>query len=151
MCALVTVVQSCALPIFLLTGSFAASALGVASLALTARALEPAQFGTLVLISTYVVIMDRLVAFQSWHALIKHGADAIAAQRTDELKRLLMLGLRVDMVAAFVGTLIAVAAAHIVARWFGWTEENILNDTAHGTVNLLTASGNNGTTERREK
>src|SRR3546814_4665485 len=68
--------------------------------------------------------MDRLVAFQYWHALIKHGADAIAAQRTDELKRLLMLGLRVDMVAAFVGTMIAVAAAHIVARWFGRSEEH---------------------------
>src|SRR3546814_20878139 len=85
--------------------------------------------------------MDRLVSLQSWHALIKHGADAIAAQLTDELKRLLMLGLRVDMVAAFVGTMIAVAAAHIVARWFGWTDETILMATVYSVVILLHVSG----------
>ncbi|MGH6915911.1 MAG: lipopolysaccharide biosynthesis protein, partial [Geminicoccales bacterium] len=66
---------------YLFSGNLAASVLSLAALALTARALGPAQFGILVLIEAYIRLIDRLVRIEPWQALIKYGAEALEQGR----------------------------------------------------------------------
>ncbi len=110
---------------FLLAGNTVALLLGLASTALTARALGVQAFGLLALIRSYVMTIDWLVNFQSWQAMIRYGADVLARGDTAALKRLLTFGFLLDVSMAILGALIAVLGAGLVGRWQGWDPKTI--------------------------
>jgi O-antigen/teichoic acid export membrane protein len=60
----------------LLTGGVATTGFGVLTLALNARALDPALLGSLALIQSYVIILGRVFSFDTWQGLIRFGAEA---------------------------------------------------------------------------
>jgi O-antigen/teichoic acid export membrane protein len=109
----------------LLGGNTAATILGLGTLAVTARALTPAEFGLLVLIQSYVVIVDRLFNFQTWQAVIKYGADALRIGN-GSIKKVINLGVRIDVATALLAFAIAYLSAGTVGGWFGWNDEIIL-------------------------
>lgn len=104
----------------LFSGNVAAAALGLASLALTARGLGAEQFGTLVLVTAYVAIVDGLVNFQSWQAVIRFGAQALERQNKPDFHALVKFGSLLDFGTAALGAVSAAAAATIIARLQGW-------------------------------
>lgn len=110
----------------LFCGNMVASMLGLASLALTARALGVEQFGILVLITTYAVVVDRLVNFQSWQALIKYGAESLEKKNYEDFRSLVKFGFILDATSAVLGTIIAVCAAWFFGQWRGWDEHLII-------------------------
>lgn len=119
----------------LFTGNTAASLLGLASLALTARALGVEEFGILVLITTYVLIVDKLVNFQSWQAIIKYGTEALEKNQEEDLKSLLKFGFLLDSSTAALGALVSASAAGLVGSWLNWNQEQILMAAVYsGTV-----------------
>jgi O-antigen/teichoic acid export membrane protein len=105
----------------LLSGNAAASLLGLLSLLVAARHLGAQQFGTLVLIQTYALVIDRLINFQSWQAFIKYGSDAEAAGDMRMLHVLLKRLTLLDVASAFVGTAVALAGLGIASRLLGWS------------------------------
>ena len=107
----------------LLTGSAGASVLSIIALALSARGLGAQQLGVLAVIQSYVTVVDRLVTFQSWQALIKYGADAVRRDARDELMGLIWFGAAVDAASALLGALLGVVGAVAIGRWFGWSTE----------------------------
>jgi O-antigen/teichoic acid export membrane protein len=125
----------------LLMGNVGASLLGLVSLALTARALGVEQFGVLVLISTYVLVMDRLVNCQSWQALIRYGALALEARRDADFKSLLKFGFMLDGATAILGTILAIGIAYVVGRWQGWDDQYLLMTFAYSATILFHISG----------
>lgn len=125
----------------LLSGNIGASMLGLISLALTARALGAESFGILVLISTYVLVIDRLINFQSWQAIIKYGAEALEQPDHDEFKSLLKFGFILDIGTAFAGTLIAASGASFVGHWQGWNPDTVLMATLYSATILFHISG----------
>ncbi len=70
----------------LLSGNMIAWILGLITFAITARILGPTQFGIFVLITTYVTIVDKILNFQSWQALIKYGAEVLEKKNNDSFK-----------------------------------------------------------------
>lgn len=125
----------------LFTGSAGASLLGLLSLAMTARALNKDQFGVLVLISTYVLFVDKLVNFQSWQAVIKYGAEAIFNKRDDDLKSLFKFGFMLDGCTAMLGAVIAASAAGVVGHLFSWNEQQVLMATAYSLAIIFNIGG----------
>lgn len=125
----------------LFSGSMVASGLGLVSLALTARALGAEQLGVLVLITTYVLIMDRLVNFQSWQAIIKFGADALEENRTDDFKALVRFGFLLDIGTAIGGAALAACVAWFVGQWQGWDREVVLMAALYSLTILFHVSG----------
>jgi O-antigen/teichoic acid export membrane protein len=107
----------------LLWGNLISSILLLVSFALLARALGPRELGILVVIQTYVLVVDRLVNFQSWTALIKYGSELIEKKQTEEFKGLLKLGGALDLSTAVLGTILALSGAPLLAHWQGWTSE----------------------------
>lgn len=125
----------------LLTGSLGASVLGLASLALTARALGVEQFGVLVLITTYVLVIDHLLNFQSWQAVIKYGASALQQSRDDDFKSLIKFGFVLDGSTALVGAILAASLAWLLGRWQGWDEQHVLMAVSYSFTILFHVSG----------
>lgn len=100
----------------LLSGSAASSGLGMLSLALTARLVHPREFGTIVLIATYAELVTRLLASQSWLALIRFGAEA--RQDPAKLSLVLSTGLLLDGVTAIAGATIFLLSIPAFAFFF---------------------------------
>jgi O-antigen/teichoic acid export membrane protein len=125
----------------LFSGNMAASLLGLASLALTARALGVEDFGVLVLIATYVMVVDKLVNFQSWQAVIKYGADALEEKKDQDFKSLVKFGFMLDGATAILGTLIGASAAWFVGNWRGWDEQHVLMAALYSIVILFHIQG----------
>lgn len=73
----------------LLSGSAITALLGLATLALNTRALGPMDFGVLVLLQAYVVLLGRIFSFDTWQAIIRFGAASTAG---GDSRRLLAIG-----------------------------------------------------------
>lgn len=125
----------------LFSGNMVASLLGLASLVMTARALGVAQFGILVLITTYVTIVDGLVTFQSGDAIIKYGADALKQKREQDFKSLIKFGFMLDGTTAILGTVLAASAAWFVGQWRGWDEQLVLMAAIYSFTILFHING----------
>jgi O-antigen/teichoic acid export membrane protein len=104
----------------LLAGQTTAGLLGIGSLALTVRALGAETFGLLVLITTYVLVVDTLLNFQSWQAVTRYGARALEHGEDAEFRSIVKFGLFLDSGTAVVATILASVAAGVVVRWQGW-------------------------------
>jgi len=125
----------------LLSGNMVAWILGLATFAITARILGPTQFGILVLITTYVTIVDQLLHFQSWQALIKYGAEALARKSDDDFKTIVKFCTLIDVATAILGTVVAIVAVSWVGRWLAWESETVLMAALYSFVILFNING----------
>ena len=125
----------------LFSGNIASSLLSLGSLALTARALGVENFGYLTLITTYILIVDRLVNFQTWQAVIKYGADALEQKRNADFKLLVKFGFFLDCATAAIGTVIAASAAWFVGQWRGWDQHLVIMAAIYSTTILFHIQG----------
>lgn len=109
----------------LLGGTTAAGLLTLISLSLTARALGPALLGVFALIQAYAIIIDRLLNFQCWQAVIKFGSDFLKQKRTEEFKSLIKFCTILDAATAFCGAVIAAASVYFFGSFKGWQQQTI--------------------------
>lgn len=109
----------------LFAGDAIAAVLQIAALALTARELGPGGLGILVLIQTYVAIVDRLFNMQSWIALIKYGAPLMEEKRSDEFKGLIKLGTIIDLCCAVLATIFGIVGAYLLGQLMGWSADTV--------------------------
>ena len=125
----------------LFTGNVLASLLGLVAVALTARGLGVELFGTLALIRAYVTIVDRLVNFQSWQAMIRYGAEALERRHDEEFKRLIKFGTLLDAATAVAGAAIGASAVYWIGQWRGWNPEVIHLASLYSLSILFNLSG----------
>ncbi|MBV7257570.1 lipopolysaccharide biosynthesis protein [Pacificimonas sp. WHA3] len=108
------------------SGNMIAGVLGLLSVVAAARTLEPDLFGVLILIVTYVTVVDRLLNFQSWTALVRFGTAARERNDVEELRTVVKLCFFADVSTAAAGALVAVGLAPLVAGQFGWSDSDIV-------------------------
>jgi O-antigen/teichoic acid export membrane protein len=125
----------------LLTGNAATMVIGLASVALVARALGPVQYGMLALTFSYAQAIERLVSFQSWQPMIRYGAELTAPEQRDDLKSLLKFGLMLDLAGAVAGWVIAIVLAVAAHFLFHWSAESLRLVVVYATVLLFTLTG----------
>ena len=125
----------------LLSGNMIALVMGLISLAITARILGPTQFGILVLITTYVSIVDTVLNFQSWQALIKYGAEALEQKKDDEFKSIVKFCMSLDIFTAVLGTAVAIMFVSLVGQWLSWESEIVEMATIYSFVILFNIKG----------
>lgn len=108
--------------ITLITGNGLAMIMGFFSQAILVNMVGLSTFGNVTLIVSYVQVIDSIVNFQSWQALIKYGAT----YKNDELhlKPYLKEAFIVDASTSILGTFVAILFADIVCGTFlGWSKE----------------------------
>ena len=88
----------------LLRGRGIAAVMLLGATALTARALGPAEFGMLVLMQTYVLLIRGLLNFKQFQAIIRYGVPAHDAGEIRTLVRLIAVSRRLDRRSILVAT-----------------------------------------------
>jgi O-antigen/teichoic acid export membrane protein len=103
----------------LLGANVFASVLGLLASAAVARSLGASQFGVFALVLAYATVLDMLVNFQSWQALIKYGAEDLKAGDAPAFSSLVKFGMLLDAACACGGTVLAVLLVPWVAPRLG--------------------------------
>lgn len=126
----------------LLAGTTAAALFGLGSNVLAARRLGPDAYGFLVLLSTFLfAIVNGVLSFQSWQAIIHYGAITLVDRREADLKRLVKFGFILDGATSIVATVIGAGAVLLYGRAKGWDTALLLAATLSGTGLFLRLSG----------
>ncbi|MEX2520156.1 MAG: oligosaccharide flippase family protein, partial [Paracoccaceae bacterium] len=71
----------------------------------------------------YVRLIGGLLKFQSWATVTKFGAEALAAGRDDDFRRVIGFTIRLDIIGLFASVGVGVAAAPLIGRWLEWPPE----------------------------
>lgn len=121
----------------LLGGRVLAGLCALGYLAIAARTLGLEGFGTLILVHTYVLLLNGLVNFKSWQAVIRYGAGCLEDGRHSDFHRLLGFTTALDVVSAVFGTVVAMAAAPLVGPLMGWSSETISFATWYSLLVLV--------------
>lgn len=125
----------------LLRGKGVAALMALAATTLTARILGPAEFGLVVLVQAYTLLVRGLLNFRSFEAVVRYGVPAHDAGDTKTLHRLIEVCRRVDFRASIVATILGVLAAPFVGLYMGMSQDNMVLLTLYSFVLLTTAIG----------
>lgn len=109
----------------LLTGTAATLALTLLSIALVARLLSPASYGVFAMILTLGQACERLVSFQSWQPLIRHGATLDVRADPASYFALLKFGLLLDIGGSIAAWVVASALTIGGSFMFGFSSEAV--------------------------
>jgi O-antigen/teichoic acid export membrane protein len=118
-----------------------ASIIGLATLALASRGLGMEGLGILVTIVAFVAVIDQFVNFQAWQAVVRFGAEALEKKRDDDFCILVRVGFFVEIVAAIVGTAVALLILVPVARKASWSDSITLLAGGYSLSLLVRVTG----------
>ena len=104
----------------LLSGGAISGGLMLVSTAIAARAMTTEKFGIFVLILTFVQLVERIARFESWQPLIKFASEIEARNGWEQLPRLYLYGLILDVAAACIAASAAFSIAALFAPLLGF-------------------------------
>lgn len=90
---------------------------------LAARALGPAEYGVLILVHTYTVTVGGIVSFPGWHAVVRYGAEAVAADDVPRMMRLLRFTATLELGVGVAAIVAAMALAPWIGPRLGWSDQ----------------------------
>lgn len=125
----------------LLRGKGIAAVLELATVVILARSLSPANFGNIVLVQTYVLVVRELLNFKVFEAIIRFGIPMIEAQDESQFKKLLRLTISIDILSALVAGAAAVGAAPLAAKLLGWDDNLAFVAMCYSSVLFLFGFG----------
>lgn len=125
----------------LLRGKGIAAVLELLTVVILARSLSPANFGNIVLVQTYVLVVRELLNFKVFEAIIRFCVPMIEAHDEKAFKQLLRLTISIDVLSAIIATVVAVGAAPLTAKILGWDDELALVAMFYSSVLLLFGFG----------
>lgn len=97
--------------------------LNLAAAALAVRAVGAEAFGVVILLQAYVRLISGLLKFQSWAAVTKFGAEAMADGDEPRFRRLIGFTLRLDILGSAATILLGMLALPYAAALLDWPEE----------------------------
>lgn len=107
----------------LLTGRATNGLLSLATLSLMAHALGVEQFGMLILVQTYALVLIAFATFQSWQAVIRYGAICLERDNIPALQSLLKFSALLDVAGVLFGFALAYFLAPVLGPYMDWTPE----------------------------
>ncbi|MBI5920578.1 MAG: lipopolysaccharide biosynthesis protein [Betaproteobacteria bacterium] len=127
---------------FLVRGRGIAALMALGATTLMARALGPTEFGLVVLIQAYALLMRGLLDFRSVEAVVRYGVPAHDAGDTRTLRRLIKVCRRVDRRASLAATALALIGAYLVGPLMGVDHDHVILLSAYSLVLLTTGNSN---------
>ena len=129
----------------LLSGGMLVSVLAVTSIILVARQLGPDVFGIFALCTSAVLVIDRLVNFQSWQAIVRFGSQLdsnVSEIRTVRSLPRLVAGCFVfDVATALLGAGLACLSIYSLGLWMEWSADMRAAGSLFGLVVASKISG----------
>lgn len=126
---------------FLVRGRGVAAVMSLGATTLMARVLGPTEFGMVVLIQAYALLMRGLLDFRSVEAVVRYGVPAHDAGDTRTLRRLIKVCRRVDRRASLAATALALIVAPLIGPLMGMDRDHVILLCAYSLVLLTTGNG----------
>ncbi len=125
----------------LIRGRGAAAIMAFGATALMARSLGPTEFGMVVLIHTYAMLIRALLDFGSVDAIVRFGVPAHDAGDSHALGRLIKVCRRIDKQASITAALLAFAVAPFAGPYMDMDNNHIMLLMAYSVVLITTGTG----------
>ncbi|MDP3295538.1 MAG: lipopolysaccharide biosynthesis protein [Nevskia sp.] len=106
----------------LLGGKAVAGLIGLVYLSLGARTLGPTEFGLLVSINFYALLVGNFCVLQGWHTVVRYGSGDLIAEHPDDFIALWRYVARIEIISGGVAIAIALALCEPVAHYLGWPD-----------------------------
>ena len=125
----------------LIRGRGAAAIMAFGATALMARSLGPAEFGMVVLMHTYAMLIRALLDFDSVAAIVRYGVPAHDESDSHALGRLIRVCRRIDRQSSIAATLMALIIAPFVGPSMGMDSHHVMLLMAYSLVLITTGTG----------
>ncbi len=93
---------------------FLSVVMGLGTLMIATRALSVEAFGIVIFLHAYMLFFSEVATFQNWQAIIRFGADDQKANDSTALAKLIKLGVKLDVLSAFMAYLGSLALFGLV-------------------------------------
>lgn len=108
---------------FLLGGKAAAGLISLIYIVIAARVLGPEDYGVLVLINYYAMLVGGLIAFPGWHAIVRYGVQSLAGGDEAQFVRLLRFVGAIELAGGVAAVVIAAILVPILGPRLSWNAE----------------------------
>ena len=125
----------------LIRGRGAAAIMAFGATALMARSLGPAEFGLVVLMHTYAMLMRALFDFGSVDAIVRFGVPAHDESDSHTLGRLIKVCRRIDRQTCIAATFLALIVAPFAGPSMGMDNKHVMLLMAYSLVLITTGTG----------
>ena len=125
----------------LLQGRGAAAILTLASTAVMATVLSVQDFGMVVLMHTYVVVVRGLFQFKPFEPIVRFGVPFMEDGNQQSLSSLLCLTRIIDVTTSILATLSAILLVSVVSVYLEWDAALAEVAVLYSLVLLLTGTG----------
>ena len=105
----------------LIGGKAGAAVISLGYMIIAARELGPADYGVLMLVHTFAMTVGGIVEFPGWHAIVRYGAEALAADDRGRLGRLLRFAGAVELVGGAAAVATAAVLGPLLGARLGWS------------------------------
>jgi O-antigen/teichoic acid export membrane protein len=106
----------------LLGGKAAAGLISLVYMVIAARVLGPEQYGVLVLVNYFAMLIGGIIAFPGWHAIVRYGVGP-AQDDHAKLIRLLRFAGGIELAGGLAAVVVAASLAPILGPKLGWSAE----------------------------
>lgn len=125
----------------LIRGRGAAAIMAFAATALMARTLGPAEFGMVVLMHTYVMLIRALLDFGTVDAIVRFGVPAHDASDNHTLGKLIKVCRRIDKQASITAAILALLIAPFAGPAMGMDTKHVILLMAYSSVLITPGAG----------
>jgi O-antigen/teichoic acid export membrane protein len=124
-----------------LRGRGIAAVFSVGATGLMANALSATEFGLVILVHTYILVVRGALNFRTFEAVVRYGIPYLENGEDSRLRSLLRSTMFIDLSAALLATLIGMIAAPIASQYLHWQSGMAAWAVIYSLVLLTTANG----------
>jgi O-antigen/teichoic acid export membrane protein len=118
-----------------------AAIFSVGATGLMANALSATEFGLVILLHTYVMVIRGALNFRTFEAVVRFGIPLNDSGNHEGLRSLLRSTMLVDLSAALLAAVIGIAAAPLAGHYLYWDSDMVTWAAVYSLVILATANG----------
>ena len=123
-----------------LRGRGIAAVFSVTSTGLMANALSATEFGLVILLHTYIMVVRGALNFRTFETIVRFGIPLSEAGDDRGLRSLLRSTMMIDIVAALLAVILGIAAAPLAGHFLQWDSDMVAWAAMYSLIILATAN-----------
>ena len=123
-----------------LRGRGIGAAFSVTATGLMANALSATEFGLVILLHTYIMVVRGALNFRTYETIVRFGIPLGETGDDSGLRSLLRSTMMIDMFAALLAAILGIVAAPLAGHFLQWDSDMVAWATVYSLIILATAN-----------
>ena len=124
----------------LLGGKAAAGVMSLVYLVLVTHRLGAAEYGVLVLVNAYAVLIGSVLAFSGFHGVVRYGGIALEGGDRAGFARIVRFMAVIELGCGAVAVIVAALLVPLIGPRLGWSPDTIRIAISYSLAGIATAS-----------